>query len=174
MRRRAFITGIACWTAMRPLAAHAQHKSGMRRLGFLSLGLPNDAFDKNNTAAFSQHLDALGWREGVNLHIDRRWYGTDAALAERQAAELIALKPDELFVVGNPAVEKVRQQTKTIPMVFTLVSDPVGMGYVESLAHPGGTITGFMTYDPPIYTKQLQMLTEITPPAKTVAVLYNP
>ena len=173
IRRRSFVTligGAAAW----PLAAHAQQKGGMRRLGFLSLGLRNDAFDKTNTAAFSQELDARGWKEGVDLQIDWRWYGADAGLAERQAAELIALKPDALFVVGNPAVEKVRQQTKTIPMVFTLVSDPVGMGYVESLAHPGDTITGFMTYDPPIYTKQLQMLTEIIPPAKTVAVLYNP
>jgi putative ABC transport system substrate-binding protein len=121
MRRRDFITGIAGSTATWPLAAHAQQKGGMRRLGFLSLGLPNEPFDKNNTAAFSQELDALGWKEGVSLQIDWRWYGTDAALAERQAAELIALKPDGLFAVGNPAVEKVRQQTKTIPMVFTLV-----------------------------------------------------
>jgi putative ABC transport system substrate-binding protein len=84
------------------------------------------------------------------------------------------LKPDVLFAAGNPALEKIRQQTKTIPIVFTLVSDPVGMGYVDNLALAGGNITGFMTYDPPIYTKQLQMLTEISPPATTVAVIYNP
>ena len=146
----------------------------MRRLGFLSLGLPNDAFGKNNKAAFSQGLDALGWKEGINLQIDWRWYGADAALAERQAAELIALKPDVILAGGNPAVEKLRQQSKTTPVVFALVSDPVGLGYVGSLAHPGGNLTGFESYTPPIYTKELQMLTQITPPATAVAVLYNP
>jgi len=84
------------------------------------------------------------------------------------------MNPDVILAGGNPAVEKVRQQTKTIPVVFALVSDPVGMGYVESLAHPGSSMTGFMSYDPPLYTKQLQMLTEITPPVRTAAILYNP
>jgi putative ABC transport system substrate-binding protein len=124
--------------------------------------------------AFAQTLSALGWKEGANLHIDWRWYGADLALAEHQAAELVALKPDLLLAGGNPAVEGVRHHTKTIPAVFALVSDPVGLGYVESLAHPGGNITGFSSYDPPMYTKQLQMFTEITPQATTVAVLYNP
>jgi putative tryptophan/tyrosine transport system substrate-binding protein len=108
----------------------------------------------------------------VNLHVDWRWYGADAELAERQPAEVIALKPDVILAGGNPAVEKIRQQTKAIPVVFALVSDPVGMGYVESLAHPGDNIiTGFMSYDPPIYTKQLQLFTEIAPPATTIAIL---
>jgi putative ABC transport system substrate-binding protein len=146
----------------------------MQRLGFLSLGLPNDAFGTNNTAAFSQGLDALGWKEGVDLQIDWRWYGADATLAERQAAELIALRPDVILAGGNPAVEKVRQQSKTIPVVFVLVSDPVGLGYVDSLAHPGGNLTGFESYTPPNYTKELEMLTEITPPTTAVAILYNP
>jgi putative ABC transport system substrate-binding protein len=174
MNRREFITLLGGAAAAWPLAARAQLQGGMRRLGFLSVGVPNDSFGKNNTDAFLQGLGALGWREGVNLQIDWRWYSADAALAERQAAELIALKPDVLLAGGNPAVEKVREQTVAIPVVFALVSDPVGMGYVESLAHPGGNMTGFMSYDPTIYTKQLQMLTELTPPTKTVAVLYNP
>jgi putative ABC transport system substrate-binding protein len=146
----------------------------VQRLGFFSLGLANDVFGKNNTAAFLRGLAALGWKEGVNLQIDWRWYGADAALAERQAAELIALKPDVIVAGGNPAVEKIRQQSKAIPVVFALVSDPVGLGYVDSLAHPGGNLTGFESYTPPIYTKELQILTEITPPAATVAILYNP
>jgi putative ABC transport system substrate-binding protein len=157
-----------------PRAARAQQQGATRRLGFLGLGLASDTFGKNIIAAFLQGLGALGWTERVNLHIDWRWYGADATLGERQAAELIALKPDVLLAGGNPAVEKVRQQTKTIPVVFALISDPVGMGYVDSLAHPGGNTTGFESYDPPIYTKELQMLTEITPPASTVAILYNP
>src|SRR5262249_16936444 len=118
--------------------------------------------------------DALGWKEGVNLQIDWRWYGADAALAERQAAELIALKPDVILAGGNPAVEKVRHQSKTIPVVFALVSDPVGLGYVDSLAHPGSNLTGLESYPPSNYTKELQMLTEIRPPTTAVAILYNP
>jgi putative tryptophan/tyrosine transport system substrate-binding protein len=172
MNRRAFIAGLggaAAW----PPATRGQPVA-VRRLGVLSLGVPSEEFNKNNTAAFLQALGTSGWKEGSNLAIDWRWYGTDTALAERQAAEIVALKPDVIFAASNPAVEKIRLQTKSIPVVFTLVSDPIGMGYVDSLPRPGGNLTGFMTYDPPIYSKQLQMLTQITPPARTVAVLYNP
>jgi putative ABC transport system substrate-binding protein len=174
MRRREFINLIGGAATAWPFSARAQQAVKMQRLGFLSLSLPDDAFGQSFIVAFQQGLGAEGKKEGVNLQIDWRWYGADAALAERQAAELIALKPDVLVAGGNPAVEKFRQQTKTIPVVFALVSDPVGMGYVEGLAHPGGNITGFMSYDPAIYTKQLQMFTEITPPSTTVAVIYNP
>jgi putative ABC transport system substrate-binding protein len=173
MRRRDFVSLVIGSAAAWPLAAHAQ-KVATRRLGFLSLGLPTDPFGQSLKTAFAQGLDASGWKEGVNLGIDWRWYGADAGLAERQASEIISLNPDVIFAGGNPAVEKLRQQTKAIPVVFALVSDPVGMGYVESLPHPGGNVTGFMSYDPPIYTKQLQMLTQIDPPVKNVAVLYNP
>jgi putative ABC transport system substrate-binding protein len=162
----------ACWWC--GCVAGSSSRAAVRRLGVLSLGVPTLDFFKDNAATFVRSLSALGWKEGENLAIDWRWYGTDAELAERQAAELIALKPDVIFAPGNPSVEKLQAQTKSVPVVFTLVSDPVGMGYVNSLAHPGGNVTGFMTYDPPIYTKQLQMLTQITPPARTVAVLYNP
>jgi putative tryptophan/tyrosine transport system substrate-binding protein len=172
MRRRDFITLLSS-AATWPLVARAQ-RAEVRRLGVLSLGVPTDAFSEKNIAAFVQSLNSSGWKDGANLAINWRWYGSDAALAERQAAEIVAMKPDVIFAVGNPSVEKVRLQTKSIPVVFTLVSDPVGMGYVDSLARPGGNVTGFMTYDPPIYTKQLQMLTQITPPVRTVAILYNP
>jgi putative ABC transport system substrate-binding protein len=128
-------------------------------MGIYRLRHASDAFGNSLQVGFTQGLRALGWSEGANLHIDWRWYGADAVLAERQAAELIALKPDVLLAGGNPAVEKIKQQTKTIPVVFALVSDPVGMGYVESMARPGGNITGFMSYDPPLYTKQLQLFT---------------
>jgi putative tryptophan/tyrosine transport system substrate-binding protein len=150
MRRREFIALVGGAAAVWPIVARAQQPARMQRLGFLSLGLPNDAFSRPNIAAFLLGLAALGWKEGFNLLIDWRWHAADATAAERQAVELVALKPDVLFAVGNPAVEKIRQQTKTIPVVFALVSDPVGMGYVDNLAHPGGNITGFMTYDPPI------------------------
>jgi putative tryptophan/tyrosine transport system substrate-binding protein len=173
MRRREFLGALSSAAATWPLAARAQQNPA-RRLGVLSLGELTQDFVKINTAAFLRGLNALGWREGANLSIDWRWYGTDTALAERQAAEIVALRPNVIFASSNPALEKVRAQTKSIPVVFCLVSDPVGMGYVDSLAQPGGNLTGFMTYDPPIYTKQLQMLTQVTPPARTVAVLYNP
>ena len=174
MKRRDFLSVLGGAVVAWPFAARAQQQSAMRRLGFLSLGLPDDAFGKNNTAAFLQGLAALGWKEGVNVQIDWRWFGADAALAEHQAAELIALRPDMILAGGNPAVEKLRQQTRTIPVVFTLVSDPVGLGYADSLSHPGGNFTGFESYTPQVYTKELQMLTQITPPAATAAILYNP
>jgi putative ABC transport system substrate-binding protein len=174
MRRRDFITLVGGATVIQFVSALAQQQAGVRHLGFLSVGLGNDAVGKDIIAAFLQGLNALGWKENVNLQIDWRWLGADAGLAERQAAELVALKPDLLVAGGNIAVDVLRQQTRAIPLVFALVSDPVGMGYVESLAHPGGNSTGFTSYDPPNYTRQLQLFTEIIPPAKTVAVLYNP
>ena len=122
LKRRGFITLLGS-AAVWPLAARAQH-GGMPRLGFLNIGLENDAFSRANVAAFLHAFGALGWKEGVNVQIDWRWYGADAALAERQAVELVALKPDVILAGGNPAVEKVRQQTRTTPVVFALVSDP--------------------------------------------------
>jgi putative ABC transport system substrate-binding protein len=174
MRRRDFITLLGSTAATWPFAARAQQSVAAPRLAFIAAGVADTAFAEGVAAAFLDGLAVLGWKEGINLHIDWRWYGIDTALAGRQASELIELKPDLFLAGGNTSVEQVRRQTDTIPIVFALVSDPVGMGYVESLAHPGGNTTGFSSYDPEIYTKQLQMLTQITPPAETVAVLYNP
>jgi putative tryptophan/tyrosine transport system substrate-binding protein len=171
--RREFISALGSATVW-PFAARAQQAERIRRIGFLATGLVSDLLSKDFANAFLHGLDALGWKDGVNLHIDWRWGGVDVPLMAHQAAELVALAPDVLLAGGNLAVEPLREQTRTIPVVFALVSDPVGMGYVQSLPHPGGNITGFSAYDPPIYTKQVQMLTEITPPAATVAVLYNP
>lgn len=176
MKRREFMTlvgGVTAATAL-PCAAYAQQAARVRRLGFLCLGLSGDDFGRGIAAAFTEGLTASGWNEGFNLRIDWRWYGADAALADKQAEELLAAGPDVFLAGGNPAVEVLRRRTNTVPVVFSLVSDPVGMGYVDSLAHPGGNITGFQSLDPPIYTKQLQFLTEIMPPASTVAAIYNP
>jgi putative ABC transport system substrate-binding protein len=171
--RRKFIVALGGATVW-PLAAWTQQAERIRRIGFLATGLESNPLSKDYANAFLHGLDALGWKDGVNLHIDWRWGGVDALLMAHQAVELVALAPDVLLAGGNLAVEPLREQTRTIPVVFALVSDPVGMGYVQSLPHPGGNITGFSSYDPPIYTKQVQMLTQITPPAATVAVLYNP
>ena len=176
MRRRDFISffGGAAVLATSLAAAGAQPRVGIRRLGVLSMAATNP-IRQSTVAALVQGLGARGWKEGGNIQIDWRfWDGIDVTLLESQAAELLALGPDVLLAAGNAAVEAVRRQTQTVPIVFTLVSDPVGMGYVESLARPGRNVTGFSSYDPPIDTKRLEMLTQINPPAVNVAVLYNP
>ena len=121
-----------------------------------------------------QGLGALNWREGGNLHIDWRWAGGDPALFKRYATEMVALGPEVLLAEASPSVEALRRQTSTTPIVFMIVTDPVGQGFVESLARPGGNITGFSNYDPPMSGKWLEMLRQITPPVARVAVLYNP
>src|SRR5262245_35143306 len=172
MRRREFL-GVLGSAAAWPAGTKAQPQGRLRRIGFLASGLGDDEYGKNIAGAFLQGLGALGWREAVNLHIDWRWYGVDATVAAREATELMALKPEVFLAGGNIALENIRRQTSMVPIVFALVSDPVGMGYVNGLARPGGNITGFSSYDPPIYTKQLQMFAEITPRADTVAFLYS-
>ncbi|MGC2415550.1 MAG: ABC transporter substrate-binding protein, partial [Stellaceae bacterium] len=119
-------------------------------------------------------LGALNWQEGGNLRIEWRWASGDPALLERYAAELVALGSEVLLAAGSPSVEALRRQKSTIPIVFALVTDPVGQGFVKSLARPGANITGFSNYDPPMVGKWLGMLTQITPPVARVAILYNP
>jgi len=151
----------------------AQQRDGLRRLGVL-MGRANNPISQTLTAAFLQGLGALNWHEGGNLRIDWRWAGGDPSLFERYAGELVALDPDVLVANGSKAVEALRRRTSTIPIIFVVVTDPVGQGFVESLAHPGGTITGFTDYDPPMASKWLEMLTRITPRVERVAVLFNP
>ena len=146
----------------------------MRRLGVLMASLASDGEGQKRAAALAQGLDALNGRDGGNLSIDWRWAGGDPALFQRYAAEMVALGPEVLLAEASPSVEALRQQTSTIPIVFLIVTDPVGQGFVESLARPGGNITGFSNYDPPMAGKWLGILREITPPVARVAVLYNP
>jgi putative ABC transport system substrate-binding protein len=134
----------------------------------------NAASNPGGIGALVQGLGALGWKEGGNLRIDWRWASGDAALFERYARELVSLGPDVIVAHTSPSVAALRRETSTIPIVFTGVVDPVGQGFVESLARPGGTITGFSAYDPPMAGKWLGMLTQISPPVARVAVLYNP
>jgi putative tryptophan/tyrosine transport system substrate-binding protein len=174
MRRRNFVALAAGAVIAWPLAAQAQPQGGMRRLGVLISLRANDPESQAYAAALAQGLGALGWKEGGNLRIDWRWAGGDPTLIERYAAELVALGPDAIVVFSSACLEALRRQTSTVPLVFTVVSDPVGQGFVASLAHPGGNITGFSAYDPPMASKWLQMLTEIAPPVAHVAVLSNP
>jgi putative tryptophan/tyrosine transport system substrate-binding protein len=174
MRRRTLIAGVVAALVPRPLAAQAQPAGGMRRLGVLLSLRANDPEGQAYAAALAQGLGALGWKDGGNLRIDWRWAGGDPTLIERYAAELVALGPDAIVVFSSACLEALRRRTSTLPLVFTVVSDPVGQGFVASLAHPGGNITGFSAYDPPMASKWLEMLTQITPPVANVAVLYNP
>jgi putative ABC transport system substrate-binding protein len=173
MRRRDLIKGIAGSAIAWPLAARAQQNEQIRRVGVL-MGGSNDPLGHGRAAALVQGLGEFKWHDGGNLRIDWRWAGGDPALYERYAAELIALGPELLVAWGSPSVAALRRQNSTIPIVLVNVTDPVGQGFVESLAHPGGNITGFTDYDPPMAGKWLRMLTQIIPPVARVAVLFNP
>jgi len=174
VKRREFV-GLAVGAGVGwPLAAWAQPRNKMRRLGVLMASLASDGEGQKRAAALALGLDALNWRDGGNLSIDWRWAGGNPALFQRYAAEMVALGPEALVAEASPSVEALRRQTSTIPIVFLIVTDPVGQGFVESLARPGGNITGFSNYDPPMSGKWLGMLREITPPVARVAVLYNP
>src|SRR5262245_15495540 len=146
MRRREFITligGAAAW----PLAAHAQQAQRMRRIGVLSSTPADDPEATARTAAFLQTLQELGWTDGRNVRIEMRWGGGDAERLRRYAAELVALAPDVILTNGSVGVTPVLQATRTIPVVFVQVTDPVGAGLVESLARPGGNATGFTLFE---------------------------
>jgi len=169
--RRMVLAGLAATLAP---GARAQQRDGMRRLGVLTGTIATDPVAQMRAAAVVQGLGEANWKEGGNLRIDWRWTGGDPTLFERYAAELVSLGPDVLLTFGSALVEALRRQTSTIPIVFASVTDPVGQGFVASLAAPGGNITGFSDYDPPIVGKWLEMLTQITPPVAHVAVLYNP
>jgi putative ABC transport system substrate-binding protein len=172
--RRAVLAEIAAAFAPGARIGQAQPDGGMRRLGVLMPQRADNPVGQARAAALVQGLGALSWTEGSNLRIDWRWAGGVAALYERYSAELVALGPDVLLVAGSASVVALRRQTSTIPIVFANVTDPVGQGFVASLARPGGTVTGFSNYDPPMGSKWLGMLIQITPPVARVAVLYNP
>jgi putative ABC transport system substrate-binding protein len=173
MRRREFI-GLVVGATL-PLAARAElPREGMRRLGALTVTAPDDPISKLRARVLKESLAALGWTEASNLRIDWRDGNSDFALIERSADELVASAPDVLLAVGTPCVRELWRRTGTIPIVFAIVTDPIEQGFVESLSHPGGNITGFTDYDGPMAGKWLEMLTQFTPRAARVAVLYNP
>jgi len=173
VRRREFITvlgGAALW----PLAAYTQQLERMRRVGVLITFPENDPLSQRIVTAFAEALGRFGWVEGKNIRVDYRFAAGDPALFKTYAAELVGLSPDAILASTPQAVAAVRQQTRTIPIVFVLVIDPVGLGFVQSLARPGGSITGFSAYDPPVMGKWLQLLKEVAPKVTRVAVIFNP
>jgi putative tryptophan/tyrosine transport system substrate-binding protein len=146
----------------------------MRRVGALIAFAENDPNTQRLVTAFAQALAGFGWVEGKNIRIDYRFAAGDPSLYGTYAAELVGLAPDVILAGASPAVAPLRQHTRTIPIVFILVADPVGLGFVQSLARPGGNITGFGAVDPPIMGKWLQLLKEIAPGVTRVAVIFNP
>jgi len=173
VKRRDFITllgGAATW----PLAAEAQQPDRVRRIGVLMNLAPADPESTARVTAFAQGLQELGWTIGRNVQIDTRWAAADADLFRRYAAELVALAPDVILASGSPAIMSLQQLTRTVPIVFVNIVDPVGAGFVESLARPGGNATGFVLYEYGMSAKWLELLKEIVPPLKLAAVLRDP
>jgi putative tryptophan/tyrosine transport system substrate-binding protein len=174
MRRRDFITAVAASTLAWPLAAGAQQREKMRRVGVLMTLAADDPEGLARVTAFAQRLQELGWRDGRDVRIDYRWAAADAASSHRQAQELLTLAPDVIIAVATPNVVALQQATRTVPSVFVGVTDPVGAGLVESLAHPGGNTTGFGIFEYSISGKWLELLREIAPRVKRVAVIRDP
>jgi putative ABC transport system substrate-binding protein len=174
MRRRDLTVLLAGATAMWPLAGHAQQVERMRRVGVLIPWPENDLLAQASVAAFERALVRFGWVAGKNIRLDYRFAAADPARFETYALELVGLSPDVIMASSAPALAALRQQTRTTPIVFVLVPDPVGMGFVQSLVRPGGNITGFTLYDPPLMGKWLQLLKEVAPSVTHVAVIFNP
>jgi putative tryptophan/tyrosine transport system substrate-binding protein len=174
MQRRDFIALLGSTAAAWPLMTRAQGAERTRRIGVLMGYAENDPEAQTRFAAFKQELLALGWDERRNLQIDLRWASGDSNSASRFAKELVALHPDVILSNTTPVTTAVRQETKTIPIVFVVVSDPVGAGFVESLPRPGGNITGFINLEPTIGGKWLDLLKDVAPRLARVAVMYNP
>jgi putative ABC transport system substrate-binding protein len=173
MRRRDFITLIGGATAW-PLAARAQQLDVVRRIGVLTGFAESDREGQAFVAAFREGLQKLGWVEGRNIRIDYRWAALDMELMQRFAKELVALQPDLILTQSTPAAAAMLQQTHTIPIVFAIVADPIGSGFVASFPQPGGNITGFVTMEPTMAGKWLELLKEIAPRVARVAMLFNP
>src|SRR5215475_1351869 len=172
MRRREFITLVGSAAAW-PLVARAQQAERMRRVGVLT-GVADDPNSRARNAAFVRGLQELGWVDGRNIRIDYRWGGGDADTIRRVATELVALAPDVIFAGGGPATERLLQLTRTVPIVFAGVPDPVGSGFVVRLSRPGGNANGFMLFEYNLTGKWLELLKQVAPHVTRAAVLRDP
>jgi putative tryptophan/tyrosine transport system substrate-binding protein len=173
MRRREFTSLLFGALAAWPLAARGQQGERMRVIGVLLPATADDPVFQARLAAFQQELVLLGWSIGRNVRIDARWATTNPAEIRKQAAELVALAPDVILSTGDSTVPPLLEATRTVPIVFPVVNDPVGAGYVESLARPGGNVTGFMLFEYSMGVKWLELLKEIAPKVTRVAVLRD-
>jgi putative ABC transport system substrate-binding protein len=171
MRRRDFVTLLAGAAATWPMAARAQQAERMRRIGALMNWSPSDPEGQARLAAFLQGLQEFGWTVGRNARIDIRWAAADVGDVRKYAAELVAFGPDAILASGGSVVGPLLQATRTVPIVFTQTPDPVGAGYVASLARPGGNATGFTSSEYGMSGKWLELLKEIAPHVTRAAVL---
>ena len=175
MRRRDFITLLGGTVVAWPRAARAQQPAAVQRIGVLMAYPEGDLEAQAQFTAFRDGLQKLGWMEGRNIRIDTRWVTTtDAKLMQRFAKELVALQPDLILSHNTPTTAALLQQTRTIPIVFAIASDPVGSGFVASFPRPGGNVTGFDVSEPTQAGKWVQLLKEIAPGVARVAMLFNP
>jgi putative tryptophan/tyrosine transport system substrate-binding protein len=172
--RRELLAALSGAAAAWPLAARAQQRKPMRRVGVLMPFAANDPQVQTRNAAFLQGLQQLGWTVGNNIQIDYRWSGGNEDDTRKYAAELVALAPDVIFTSGSAAVGPLQRATRTVPIVFAGVPDPVGAGFVDSLARPGGNITGFAAYEYGLGAKWLELLKQTARSVTRVAVLRDP
>src|SRR5882757_3107861 len=173
MRRREFIAGLggaAAW----PVVARGQQADRVRKVGVLMPFATDDAAGKLELEAFAQQLQALGWKDGGNLRIDYRWSAGDPERMQVLAKELLALQPDVIFSRSTPVTAALLKQTRAIPVVFAVVSDPVGEGFVASVARPGGNATGFTNAEDTLTGKWLGLLKEMMPSISRVAFIFDP
>ncbi len=175
MRRRDFFTLLGGAVAAWPCAVHAQQPERIRRIGLLMVHTESDPEFQNYLDAFREGLRKLGWIEGRNIRIDTRWGALDdAELRQRSAKDLLALQPDLILTQNTPPTASMLQQTHTIPIIFVVVADPVGSGFVTSLPRPGGNVTGFTVMEATTAGKWLQLLREAAPRISRAAFLFNP
>jgi putative tryptophan/tyrosine transport system substrate-binding protein len=174
MKRREFITLLGGAVAAWPIAARAQQGQPMRRIGVLMAFNETDSRAKRWLSRFASGLSQLGWTNGSNLRIDVRWAGDDVKQMRLFAKELVGIKPDVILAFGTPVTAALQRETRTIPIVFAIVSDPVGEGFVASLSHPGGNITGFHNSEASIGGKWLELLAQVAPGVKRAAMIFNP
>jgi putative ABC transport system substrate-binding protein len=173
MRRRAFL-GVLAGAAAWPLSAHAQQSNKVRLIGVLMAGSEADPEVKARVAAFHQGLADLGWKDGQNVQIEYRWANGKAELIRQYAEELVARAPDMILANSTPVTEALKKITSSIPIVFALATDPVGLALVKGLAHPGGNITGFSFIEPELIGKWTGLLKDVMPNIARAALLFNP
>jgi len=173
VKRRMFIAGVGSAAAW-PVVASAQQGDRVRRIGVLMAYDESDPEAKAHLSAFVQGLVELGWTNGHNIRMHIRWPAGNIDRVRKSAKELVDLQPDVILSEGKPATFALQRETRTVPVIFAAISDPVGAGLVASLARPGGNITGFTISEPAMTGKWLQLLTEISPAVKRVAIMFNP